>query len=227
MRCEYFKIIDPAFVQSFLDGFLYMNPLSFFRKLEDSKSGKTNMAQKDPMEGICGTIPKDRLRQFGFHFSEDLMAVMGDHVTLLSDNYGYHNLFCLYRLLIDEEAKVIQQPSKQLVDFNDNHGVQKVVIRIRDSGEFLRRLETAIHVALTERALEYAIYGSVMYSSAWTNADGPGTRSAFHKDPSYAYQEEWRLCILRREWTDEAISFPVGSLKDLCEVIPLEQFLDH
>lgn len=227
MRYEYFKIIDPAFAQSLLEGNLYMNPLSYFRTLEDGAQKEGNKAQKDPMEGVCGTIPKNRLRQFGFHFSEDLLDVMGDHVTLLSDNYGYNNLFCLYRLQIDEDAKTIQRPSRQLVDFNDKDKAQKVVIWFRDSEEFLRRLETAIQAALTEQALEYAIYGGVTYGNAWINADGPGTRSAFHKDSSYAYQEEWRLCILRREWVDEAISFPVGNLDELCEVIPLEQFLNH
>lgn len=227
MRYEYFKIINTAHVQALLEGNLYMNSLNYFRNLENGAKGEENKAQKDPMEGFCGTIPKNRLRQFGFHFSEDLLDVIGDHVPLLSDNYGYNNLFCLYRLQIDEEAKTIQRPSRRLVDFNDKGEAQKVVVRFRDSEEFLRRLETALHAALTEQAVEYAIYGGVTYDSAWTSADGPGTRSAFHKDPSYSYQEEWRLCILRREWADEAISFPIGNMEDLCEIMPLEQFLDH
>lgn len=227
MRYEYFKIIDPIYVQSLLEGNLYMNPLSYFRKLEGKTGKEGNKAQIDPMEGVCGTIHKNRLRQFGFHFSEDLLNVMGDHVTLLSDDYGYNNLFCLYRLQIDEKAKTIQRPSRQVVDFNDRNGTQKVVVRFRDSEEFLRRLETALHTALMEQAMEYAIYGGITYNSAWTSADGLGTRSAFHKDPFYAYQEEWRLCILRREWADEAISFPIGNVEDICEIMPLEQFLDH
>lgn len=227
MRYEYFKIIDPAFVQSLLDGNLHMNSLNYFRALEEGTQKEGNKAQKDPMEGVCGTIPKNRLRQVGFHFSEDLLEVMGNHVPLLSENYGYNNLFCLYRLQIDEDAKTIQQPSRQLVNFNDKDNAQKVVIWFRDSEEFLRRLETALQTALTGQTLEYAIYGGVTYENAWTSADGPGTRSAFHKDSSYAYQKEWRLCILRREWVDEAVSFPVGDLKELCEVISLEQFINH
>lgn len=179
------------------------------------------------MEGVCGTIPKNRLRQVGFHFSEDLLEVMGNHVPLLSENYGYNNLFCLYRLQIDEDAKTIQQPSRQLINFNDKDNAQKVVIWFRDSEAFLRRLETALQTALTGQTLEYAIYGGVTYENAWTSADGPGTRSAFHKDFPYAYQKEWRLCILRRGWVDEAVSFPVGDLKELCEVISLEQFINH
>ncbi len=70
MRYEYFKIIDTAFVQSLLDGNLYMNSLSYFRKLEEGKGKKENKAQKDYMEGVCGTVPKNQLRQFGFHFSK-------------------------------------------------------------------------------------------------------------------------------------------------------------
>ena len=152
MRYEYFKIVDPAFVQSLLDGNLYMNSLNYFRTLEEGAQKEGNKAQKDPMEGVCGTISKNRLRQVGFHFSEDLLEVMGNHVPLLSENYGYNNLFCLYRLQIDEDAKTIQQPSRQLVNFNDKDNAQKVVIRFRDSEEFLRRLETALQTALTGQA---------------------------------------------------------------------------
>lgn len=60
MRYEYFKIIDPAFVQSLLDGNLYMNSLSYFRTLEEGAQKEGNKAQKDPIEGVCGTIPKNR-----------------------------------------------------------------------------------------------------------------------------------------------------------------------
>ena len=157
MRYEYFKIIDPAFVQSLLDGNLYMNSLNYFRALEEGTQKEGNKAQKDPMEGVCGTIPKNRLRQVGFHFSEDLLEVMDNHVPLLSENYGYNNLFCLYRLQIDEDAKTIQQPSRQLINFNDKDNAQKVVIWFRDSEAFLRRLETALQTALTGQTLEYAI----------------------------------------------------------------------
>jgi len=93
MRYEYFKIIDTTFVQSLLEGNLYMNTLNYFRKLEGAAQKEENKAQKDPMEGVCGTVPKNCLRQFGFHFSKDLLDVMGDHVPLLSDNYGYNNVF--------------------------------------------------------------------------------------------------------------------------------------
>lgn len=125
---------------------------------------------------------------------------MGDHVTLLSDNYGYNNLFCLCRLQIDEDTKTIQRLSRQLVDFSDKGGAQKVVIRFQDSEKFLRRLEMTLHTALTEQTVEYAICGGITYDNAWISADEPGTRPAFHKNPAYSYQEEWRLCILRREW---------------------------
>ena len=227
MRYELFKIIDSAFVQSLLEGNLYMNPLSFFRALEEGAQKDGNKAQIDPMEGICGIISKTCLRQLGFHFNDSILDAAGDYVTLISENYGYNNLFCLYRLKIDEDNKIIQKPSGQLVDFNDKDKAPKVVVWFRDSEEFLRRLEAAIHTALEEQNLEYAIYGGVIYEDNWASADGPGTRSAFHKDASYAYQEEWRLCILRREWEEKAVFFPVGNLKDLCEVIPLEKFLDR
>ena len=48
MRYEYFKIIDPAFVQSFLDGNLYMNSLNYFRTLEEGAQKEGKQGPKRP-----------------------------------------------------------------------------------------------------------------------------------------------------------------------------------
>lgn len=219
MRYEFFKIMDPQYVQAFLDGTLYMNTLNYFRKLEGNK------AQQDPLEGVCGTIRKDQLRQFGFHFDPEFLQAIKGHVPLISDNYGIHNVFCLYRLPIDDQAKTILRPSTQLVDFQDGEVAEKVVVRIKDPDAFLTRLNEALHSALAEHSLEYGIYGGMEYTNAWTSADGPGTRSVFHKDPSYAYQREWRLCLLRYGWEDIPYLFQIGDLRDICQTLPLDRFL--
>ena len=153
-------------------------------------------------------------------------AIIGN-VSLISDYYGLNNLFCLYRLLIDDENKVVERPRKELCQFNDQGQASKVVVRIKDTERFLAQIEAAVEKGLQAHEIEYGIYGGVTYSNAWANADGPGTRSAFHKEPSYAYQSEWRLCLLRNALADKAFSFSVGDLSDITEIISLEQFLEH
>lgn len=221
MRQELFKIVDVQFLDSLLDGNLYMNTLNYFRKIEG------NAAQQDPLEGACGTIPKGQLRQFGYHFDQKILDAMRERVVLLSDSYGFHNVFCLYQLLVDDENKTVQKPSARLKEFNEGGAPSKMVVWIKDRQAFLARVERAVRRAVTEHSLEYGIVGSVAYTNPWINADGPSSLCAFHKESSYAYQQEWRLCILRYGWEDVPLSFAVGSLRDIVEVVPLEQFLEH
>lgn len=223
MSQDLFKILDLKFVDDLLNGVLYMNPLSFFRTIE--KDG--NLAQKDPMEGVAGTIPKNRLRQYGLHFSDDVVAMMGDNVNLVSDSYGFQNLFCLYQLQLDSDTKTVQLPIADLVNFNDPGEASKVVIWTKDKEKFFNRLENAIQREIDAHHLEYAVYGSVVYQDSWLSADSPGNRCTFQKEPSFVYQQEWRLAILRYGWKMDAYRFDIGSLRDIATMISLKDFIEH
>lgn len=221
MRYELYKILSKEYVDDFIAGNLYMNTINFFRQIEG------NAAQGDPLEGICGSIRKDQLKQFGINFDENLTEAIIGNVSLISDYYGLNNLFCLYRLLIDDEKKTVECPKDELRKFNDQGANDKVVIRIKDTDEFLNRLSAAVEDGIHAHEIEYGIFGGVTYSNAWSNADGPGTRSAFHKELKYEYQSEWRLCLLRSALIDQAFIFSIGDLSDITEIISLEQFLEH
>ena len=223
MHQDLFKIIDMKYVDDLLDGNLYMNTLDYFRRIEQGG----NQAQQDPLEGVIGTISKNSLRQYGINFDDKFLNVIGGRVNLISDSYGFHNLFCLYQLQVDDETKSVQVPSTDLVKFDDSGKDSKVVVWIKNREEFLTRLEKAIQREITNHTQEYAIYGSVVYNSSWLSADAPGNRSAFHKEPSYAYQQEWRLAIFRKGWKNEAYRFNIGSLRDITTIVQLDDFLKH
>lgn len=221
MRTELYKILNKEHKDDFIKGCLYMNDLNYFR------GENKNAAQGDRFEGVCGSIRKDQLRQFGGDFDEDMVNAIQGSVSLISDYYGLNNLFCMYQMLIDDERKLVEAPSGELCQFNDEDAAGKVVVRIKDTQRFLSQLEAAVNKGIRENELEYGIYGGVIYSSAWINADGPGTRSAFHKDPQYAYQKEWRLCLLRNALESKPYRFFIGDLSDITEEIPLEEFIAH
>lgn len=221
MRCEFYKILDKRYANDFIAGELYMNSLNYFRRIEG------NAAQGDPLEGICGSIRKDQLKQLGLNFDKELTNAIIGNVSLISDYYGLNNVFCLYRMLINDAEKKVVCPSDELRKFNDQGEADKVVIRIKDTARFLNQLAKAIDEGIRTHKLEYGIYGGVTYSNAWSNSDGPGTRSVFHKEPKYEYQSEWRLCLLRNALADEAYVFSIGDLSDITEVISLQQFLEH
>ncbi len=221
MRYDLYKILDEKHVGDFIAGRLYMNSLNYFRGVEG------NTAQGDPLEGVCGTISRDRLRQFGLNFDDGLADAIIGGVSLISEYYGLNNLLCLYRLAVDDRQRIIQRPSEALRGFNDADSQGKMVVRICDTDEFLRRVSTALESAVREHWLEYAVFGPVSYSNAWSSVDGPGTRSAFHKGPEYEYQREWRLCVLRPALKDEPFTLDIGDLSDITETLSLEQLISQ
>ena len=87
MRFEFYKIMDSRYVNDFIAGNLYMNTLNYFRSIEG------NVAQGDPLEGVCGSVRKDQLKQFGIDFDENLTNAIIGNVSLISDYYGLNNLF--------------------------------------------------------------------------------------------------------------------------------------
>lgn len=219
MRFELYKILDRQYVDDLMRGYLYMNPLNYFRDVEG------NDAQGDFLEGTCGAIRKDQLKNYRFHFDPKLTEMLGENVALVSDYYGLNNLFCLYQLLIDDTEKKVWAPSEKLCRFNDLNSADKVVVRIKDTERFLYQIECALQNEIDNNVIEYGVYGNVAYSNVWMNADGPGTRSVFHKDPSYSYQNEWRLCILRYDLDNRPYQLSIGDLSDISETISLDQFL--
>lgn len=221
MRFEFYKILDRKYAEDFQRGYLYMNTLNYFREIEK------NNAQGDCLEGIYGTIRKEQLKQFGFQFDPNLIKAIKGNITLISDYYGLNNLFCLYRLFIDDTKKIVWAPNEELRKFNDLDIENKVIVHIKDTEKFLVLVNHAIQNELKKRTIEYGIYGNVVYCNAWIHADGPGTRSAFHKGSDYAYQNEWRLCLLRYALDNSPYQLAIGDLSDITEIISLEQFLVH
>lgn len=222
MGYDLFKIINLEYAEGFIQGKLYMNPLDYFR------GDIGNSAQGDWQEGTCGTINKNQLGQVGYRFSKsELEMFANDNVTMLSDYYAFNNLFCMYSLELDEKNKVIFKPDKKIYEFNDANGNEKIVIHITNTAEFLRRLDIALNKYIESNKIEYGMYGEITYSSAWTNADGMGTRSAFHKEPSYSYQKEWRLCILQKLICKSPFILEIGDLSDITETITIDIFINN
>lgn len=222
MKYDLFKIISPEYADDFINGKLYMNTLDFFR------GGTKNVAQGDWQEGTCGTINKNQLRQFGYSFlSTELDILANDNVTMLSDYYAFNNIFCMYSLHYDDERRIVYKPDGKIYEFNDENDDEKIVVHITNTEDFFRKLDIAISKYLEANKIEYGIYGEITYSSAWANADGMGTRSAFHKEPSYSYQKEWRLCILQKLIGKSPFIMEIGDLSDISEKISIDTFVNH
>lgn len=219
MKMDLYKIMEKKYLESFLDGELYMNTLEYFQRAENNAIG-------DYKEGICETVPKSNWKQNGWFFPEELRDAIKGNVFIRSDYYGLNNAFCMYQMRIDDDSKTIEPPDKQLADFGPEKMPQMVAVRINNPEAFMARVERAINDIIKDHTIEYGIVGPVSYSNQWISADRPLKQNAFNKATSFSYQKEWRICILRNALDGEPYKLKVGNVRDITEVYALETFIN-
>lgn len=231
---KYFGNRDYA--EQFLRGELYMNSLAYFWN-----NGHED--QRDMFEGVSDTFDKKSLG-FPVHMRQ---LIDGD-VMFRLDAYRYCNLYCFYRVDIEEgganspfgfsgilPVKGIRLPGKHMEKFGNTVAI------IKNEEEFMRRVLNALEkdwlcVAgdVRYRTIEGSPSGMGGYSlwqsdKAYPASDlmrGNGKTSSkdcFIKTKSYESQKEWRICVFRNVKTDEPYKLKVGDLSDIAELVPASQ----
>ncbi|UAY53228.1 hypothetical protein [Ferruginibacter albus] len=95
-------------------------------------------------------------------------------------------------------------------DFGDT------VLLIKDNPKFLSLIEKA----LEKKRLKY-FHELVQY---YDKRIYMGKVDVFNKASEYAYQNEFRIYIRRK--SDESLKIHIGSLKDIAEIYPANEFID-
>lgn len=224
------------YAEQFLQGELYMNSLSYFwdNGFEE---------QKDLFEGVSETFDKKRVG-FPIHMQQ---IIDGDIMFRL-DAYRYCNLYCFYRVDIDENGignpmgfkgmmpiKTIRLPGKEMTEFGNTVAI------IKNEAEFMNRVMKALEKDWM------CIAGDVRYHQIEGSTNGRGgnvyclstelqpapkfrrgngitsTKDCFDKTIFYSNQREWRICLFRNVKEDKAYRLKVGDLSDIVELVPVNQ----
>lgn len=224
------------YAKQFLKGELYMNSLAYFwnNGFED---------QRDLFEGVSETFDK---KSVGFKVQWQQL-IDGD-VMFRLDAYRYCNLYCFYRVDIDENGigspfgmssmvpvKAIKLPGNEMTEFGDTVAI------IKNEDEFMKRVINALEKDWM------CVAGDVRYHKIEGSKDGTGgntywqteklfpapmfrrgngrttTKDCFNKTMFYAGQREWRICLFRNMKDDKAYTLKVGDLSDIAELVPVSQ----
>lgn len=187
-----FKFGKQEHVEDFVyNGNIYMNSLSYFRKLEN------DIVRKDKFESASYNLQADgatlRMEQDGKWI--DVASIKGAIVS--SDGSDRTtNVFCMYAFRESASQKLIDARN---FEFGDTFAI------LKDGNEFLRRVrETAKreNIVLKQGLVEYV--------------DGKtynGEIGIFRKFSEFAYQSEFRLAVVTRK--EEPFSFRVGDISDI------------
>lgn len=182
------------------NGTVYLNPLSYFRQLEDQQ------LRGDIDEG---TITKRDLKNPTVKFSfidRELKAANFKVREFISTG----NLYSLYAI------SSIGFPNPEEFEFDKrNLEFGTHCILIQHPGIFISRVEAEL------KRLGYSFkHGFVQY---YQNQMALDNLTPFHKPESFDYQKEFRFFI--KNTLDEPIVFQIGSLKDCSKVLKVDDLM--
>ncbi len=223
------RISKGEHVQDFKEGKLFMSPLSSFADLE--KRSDKDKARGDYHEGVFGTLSrKDRDQLFSQGDGPILNKAIIGEVTLISDNFLANNVLCLYNLKIDHERKLIEKPSPKIEEFGYEAQEPPVALCIKNKDLFLYQIEKAIMKSFnwdeSGVPIQYALFGDINYISRHQSPQPPHWSQLLKKEPSYSYQNEWRLILAKRVRDRNPIQyFEIGDQFDNILEIPLHDFI--
>lgn len=196
-------------MSEFINGKLYANKLSYFKRLEEGDSA----GRGDEHEGTIawGQPGKIRIEISGYDISNDL----AEPVSLSSNRLDQFNVLCLYAACIRDSGR--DQP-KNLSEIRDHVQIPEkcnqlgaFAILIRNGPEFMRRIVESAKVYGYREA-----HGLVKYYDPNTfSGNFLGISGAFMKQDKFRYQSEYRVVFETGNLSDEAVILNIGSISDI------------
>lgn len=178
-------------------GRLYMNNLSYFRKLEEDGIG-------DDQEGLIAS------GQTGIVYCREEKLCGIKNLKVYMDG----PVFCAMSIPLRKDADGVAKfkiPKQLLHEFMREKDA-KYVLLVIDKEKFQNRIEAAVDAQEL-----YGCYGMVHYTDDESPVDL--FHAALRKRTKYAYQHEWRLVLARS--VEEAFILDIGSIEDISFCLPI------
>ena len=200
-----------AHVRDLLDGKIYANRLSWFKRMEaEDASGRL-----DRHEGAIAWHQPDRVNVVinGWNMTPDLAGPIEMHGNWLN----YLNIYCTYAgRLADVEPEHL--PDEIPHEFRSQLAIPerclslgRYAVVIKNGPEFIRRMGEA---ATTSRCRMW--YGKVnYYNPDIYHGHHFDVEAAFWKQDRYSYQSEFRFVIDTHTEGVEPITLEIGDIRDI------------
>ena len=207
VTCEVFE--KECYVNSFMQGKLYLNSLPFFKNLEkDNDEGRS-----DRYEGSSLILqPKFVNASFGgFDIPQHDFAgpIIGQ-----PDELNLYHVLCLHAV----HGNDFTNPSHENIDGLKKHmqisdkcrQFGDFVVMVTDAAAFFRRIKSAAD------SQSYRRYKSLVqyYNPDTFHGQFDGVEAIFRKRDEYKYQREYRIAIKTGKGPDP-ITFDIGDISDI------------
>lgn len=207
----FLRIFDNEdYMNDFLNGKIYMNRLSYFRKIEESS--ESNRA--DEKEGLCAFWqPESGVFKVNGHTLTDFAAPIEMRLNH-SDNL---HVFCLFAGAtnasnLSDQSKLSEikndlSVSKECAELGDYY------VLIHNTLAFIKRMVKAIK---TRNFLGST--GLVNYYDPNSFSGEFYNRPAFNKQDNYKHQKEYRFAVDTQVVGDDALVLDIGDIRDIASI---------
>lgn len=201
----FYKMVKNQYIESLLNGDLWMNRLDYFRKKND------NNALGDSMEGLVYHIDKGNAKIS----NEEEFKVENFNIFANSE----YPIFCIsfpdYFTKNDNEENYVI--TEETIDKLTEKKYTDYTIIFINKNELVKRIEKEIL-----KTNYYAEHGKIIYNEQGYIFDktNPIKNAGFVKRKIYEYQKEYRFMI-HNEVPDHLV-LSVGDIHDICKPFPIE-----
>lgn len=206
----------------FLKGNLYMNPIYFFRKLEEEHASNVG----DEHEALSSWLqPNGKKIVLGFPGEEIVLTEkdLAGPITLRRERFDAVNVFCLMHLHSNGVSFEDAINEEQLIELQKNYNIPDsanklgdFAIAISNIDEFLQRVQVAAQ-KLVDNSEAIRLKGRPVtyYDEQGDLRLANEDDAIFHKQKSYGHQKEFRISLDRGVQEIEPYILKVGDLTDI------------
>lgn len=208
------------FGEDFLKGNLYLNPLEYYRGVEEiikGNIGERNSAINDFLEGSVASVNVDDWADFGLDFGDEIKNNLIGNVHLLSEDLKFTKLLCLYVFLYDKEKMAILPPSPKTHTFNANEA-----IIIYDIEAFETKIKEALDKQETNIVRVKRGFVEYYENDEQTKLLGP-----FNKTTDFEWQQEFRFAFYEKPVSLEPTVLKIGDISGIAIKVPMKYFVEE
>jgi len=195
-------------MNDFLDGKLFMNPLSFFRKIEEEAVSN----RSDKHEAVIGWHQPD---QITLTINNYELKDLAGPVCVQMNAHENLNMLCLYaghsgefKSLSEETIPLLHEQLKISAKCSKLGGYS---VLITNTSEFINRVVKAIReqgYIGTAGLVDY--YNPDTFSGDFSHRD-----ALFRKRDEFSHQSEYRFVIKRDSEENIPVTLNIGSIRDI------------
>ena len=201
------------YAQDLLDGKLYLNRLSYFKKIEEELEANRN----DGNEGVLGWFQPGK-GQFIINGYEIPQEDLSGPISVQLNSYNNLNVFCVHAAHSGEFQTLTQESlpafKKHLQISDECLKLGNYAVIIRNVGEFVLRIKQAVQrngYIVSSKLVDY--YNPKEFHGSFYEND-----AVFKKRDEYKHQSEYRFCINTGTIGENAIILEIGNIRDIAEI---------